>query len=149
MRTGTASSSLTTTSTPTRTGRVTHETKTKTTRTTPGAEITGMETAAPGITAAMVMGTATPGITGMVTGIMATAVPETTGIPGTAATERGKAIQEIPEIAATMETVTETPVITATTRKTARAKARTTQATATRPMRKSITARTRAASCSR
>ena len=85
--------------------------------------------------------------------------PETMGIPAAAAMERGVVIQEITatvtEIPEIMGMATGTLVITAmatvtgTTRKTARVKAQTTQATATPPMRKSITARTRAASCSR
>lgn len=135
-----------TTSTPTKTGRTTPATETGITKTMPEAGTMGMATAAPGITATMETVTETPGITGMV-------IPVTTGIPATAATERGVVIQETTamETPVIMGVETETPGImgTATTRKTARAKAPTMRATVTRPTPRSITARTRAASCSR
>ena len=107
-----------------------------TTRTIPGAGITGTETAVPGITvtAGMEMVTIIPGIL------------ETTEIQATAAMERGMGIQGILETLEIMAIPATTEM--EITRKTARAKARMMQATATQPTLRSITARTRAASCS-
>ena len=86
-----------------------------------------------------------------------TSIPETMEIPATAEMERGMVIQEIPGmvpetpeiLAMEMATIIPAIMVTATTRKTARAKAQTTRVTAMQPMPKNTTARTRAASCSR
>ena len=146
-----------------RTGKIIPATATETTRIMPGAGITGTATAVPGITvttATMKMATGIPATTGMETEAAfpeMTSIPETMEILATAEMERGMVIQEIPgmvretpEISAMeMATIIPAIMVTATTGKTARAKAQTTQVTATPPMPRNITARTRAASCSR